>query len=45
MFLTRSMKDYISNEHIFFMSDIYYKCEHHKRKINHFSNTIALNDL
>ena len=27
------------------MRDIYYKCEPHKLEINHFSNTIAFNDL
>ena len=45
MFLTRNIYDYISNKHIYFIRDIYYKCEPHKLEINHFSNTIAFNDL
>ena len=27
MFLTRNIKDYISNKNIYFMKDIYCKCE------------------
>ena len=45
MLLTRYIKDYISNKHIYFMRGIYYKCEPHKHEINHFSNTIAFNHL
>ena len=45
MFLPRDIKDYINNKHIYFMRDIYYKCEPHKLKIDHFSNTIAFNGL
>ena len=30
---------------MYFMKDIYYKCEPHKLEINHFSNTIAFNVL
>ena len=45
MFLTRNIEDYISNKHIYFMRDIYYKCEPQKLEINHFSNTIVFNDL
>ena len=45
MFLTRNIKDDISNKHIHCMRDIYYKCEHHKLESNHFSNTLVFNDL
>ena len=45
MFLTRYIQDYISNKHIYRMRDIYYNCEPHKLESNHFSNTIAFNDL
>ena len=40
-----TLKDYISNKHIYFMRDIYYKYEPLKLEIIHFSNTIAFNDL
>ena len=45
MLLTRNIYDYIGNKHIYFMKDVYYKCELQKLEINHFPNTIVFNDL
>ena len=45
MFLTRNIKDYISNKHSYFMREIYYKCDTRKLEINHLSDTLAFNDL
>ena len=45
MFLTRNIKDYISDKSIYFMKDIYYKCEPQNLESNHFSNTLVFNDL
>ena len=36
MFLTRDNKDYISNKNIYFMKEIYYKCEPQNLESNHF---------
>ena len=43
--MTRNIKDYISNNNIYFMKDIYYKCEPQNLESNHFSNTVVFNDL
>ena len=42
MFLTRNIKDYISNRHNYCMRDICYKCEPHKLESNNFSYTMYL---
>ena len=45
MFLTRNIKENISNKNIFFMKDIYYKCEPQNLESNQFSYTLVFNDL
>ena len=45
MFLTRNIKVYISNKHIYCMGDVYYKCEPHKLEGNNFSNILVFNGL
>ena len=45
MFLTRNIKDYISNKNICFMKDIYYKREPQNLESNHFNNTLVLNNI
>ena len=42
MFLTRNIKDYISNKFIYCMKETYYKWEAQKLKSNLFSNTLYL---
>ena len=36
MFLTRNIREYISNKHICWKRDMYYKCESHKLERNNF---------